>query len=71
MKALLIGKFAEITTKKRRYVGKIIRETQNTLTIRTDRGEKTFIKDEVSIKIGNTSISGRDIKTRPEDRIKK
>ncbi len=71
MKELLIGKFVEITSNNKKFAGKIIKETQNTVTLRTDEHEKMFIKDKINIKINNIIIKGQCIKKRPEDKIKK
>ncbi len=55
--------------------GKIIDETQNTITIKTKNSTKKILKNQVKMKIetGNKSfiIIGKDLVGRPQDRIKK
>lgn len=55
--------------------GKIVDETRNMITIKTDQGEKKLIKDSVKFEIttpkGIYKIEGKKLVGRPEDRIKK
>lgn len=55
--------------------GKIVDETKNMFTIKTNEGEKKLIKNnikfEVITKEGIMKIEGKKIVGRPEDRLKK
>jgi ribonuclease P protein subunit POP4 len=55
--------------------GKVVDESRNTLTIEQDGAEKTVPKDCCKFRFEEGSrthvVSGKDIKFRPEDRIKK
>jgi len=55
--------------------GKVVDETRNTLTIKQDGREKMVPKDCCKFRFveGSTThiVSGKEIKFRPEDRIKK
>lgn len=51
--------------------GKVIDETKNTLTIRTEKGNKKIPKETVEFMIGNKKINGKKILGRIEVRIKK
>ena len=55
--------------------GKVVDESRNTLTIEQDGAEKTVPKDCCRFRFEEGSrthvVSGKDIKFRPEDRIKK
>jgi len=70
-KGELIGSICEIISSKNETLiglkGKIIDETRNTITI---QGKK-ILKSHVTLKINGKIIEGKDIKRRPEDRIKK
>ncbi|MBS3107750.1 ribonuclease P protein subunit [Candidatus Woesearchaeota archaeon] len=48
--------------------GKVIDETQNMLVL---DNHKIIIKSQVAIKVGDEVIKGKDIKRRPEDRLKR
>ncbi len=50
--------------------GTVIDETKQTLRIRTDRGEKTLIKEQVAIEVDNVRIEGSLLTTSPEKRTK-
>ena len=63
-----IGELAEIP--KLEIKGTIINETKHTLTIKTDKGNKTIIKNPHTIIINGEKINGKDINKRPEDRLK-
>ena len=56
---------------KEEFIGIIINETKNTITIQTSRGKKKLLKLNSIININNQKILGKDIIKRPEDRIKK
>ncbi len=74
----LVGADCEITGAKNAILkgikGKIINETRNTITIKTSKGKKTVIKQQVTImaEIDNKkfSIECGAIDARPEDRVK-
>ncbi len=74
----LVGADCEITGAKNASLkgikGRIINETRNTLTIKTGKGEKTVLKQQVTImaEINNKKfrIDGAEIDARPEDRAK-
>lgn len=68
----LIGKHAIVTLKNGHgFTGRIVDETKNMLVIRTQDKDKRIIKTECEIDIGGIKISGAEIATRPEERIKK
>jgi ribonuclease P protein subunit POP4 len=50
--------------------GKVTDETRNTITIETEKGSKKIIKEQVTIKINEKTIEGKDIQGRTETRIK-
>lgn len=50
--------------------GKIIKETKNTFTIRTNNGDKTVTKETCVFHIKNQKIHGNKITRKPEERIK-
>lgn len=54
--------------------GKIIDETKNTFTIKTIKGEKKVLKDQIEFILMSSDIkekiNGKRITKRPEDRIK-
>ncbi len=68
----LIGSNIEVVSSSNKTLvglkGKIVEETKNTITL--DNGKK-LLKSHIKIKIGNDIIEGKNIKKRPEDRIKK
>lgn len=74
----LIGADCEIISAKNASLkgmkGKITDETKNTITIKTTKGEKKLIKQQVIImaEINNKKIriEGAEIAARPEDRAK-
>ncbi len=73
-----IGKQLTITKSKnieqKNITGKIIDETKNTFTIRTQTETQTktikILKADKEFKINNQKIDGNKITKRPEDRIK-
>ncbi len=70
-KGELIGSTAKIISSKNETLiglrGKITDETKNTITIQG----KTILKSHITLEINNQVIEGKNIKKRPEDRIKK
>ena len=76
MKNELIGHEIKVTENNNKtcigMMGKIINETKNTLTIRIkNKGTKQLIKDQITFKINNQIIKGKNITFRPEDRTKR
>jgi ribonuclease P protein subunit POP4 len=77
LKEELIGLFITIQDAKNKSLigirGKVIDETQHTLTIRADGENKKVIKDQVTLTIPEkgVKVKGSLLKARPEDRIKK
>ncbi len=79
MKEELIGNQIEVIKSKNKSLegikGKIIDETKNTLTIKTNSKIKKIIKNQtiMKIKIKNKilQVNGKEIQQRPEDRLKK
>lgn len=69
-----IGKNIEITDSKNKeqqnIKGKIIDETKNTFTIKTENKKITILKKDKKFKINNEKIDGNKITKRPEERIK-
>lgn len=70
----LIGTEAEVTDAKEKTLlgtkGTITDETRNTIRIKTSKGTKTIIKDQVELKIGDQTIDGRLLVGRTEERLK-
>ena len=50
--------------------GQVVDETKNTIIIKTDKGTKTMVKDQITIKINNKTINGKKLSGRIEMRIK-
>lgn len=50
--------------------GEVVDETKHTLRVRTDRGEKTLLKEQVTIEIDGHRIDGALLEQRPEKRTK-
>lgn len=50
--------------------GKIIKETKQTFTIRTQQGDKKVTKQPCVFQIKNETIHGKKITRKPEERIK-
>ena len=50
--------------------GKIVKETKNTFTIRTQNGDKVVTKKTCVFNIKNHTINGENITKKPEERIK-
>ena len=79
VKEKLIGTYIEITDSKnptfKGLKGKIINETKNTFTIKTEKGEKKLIKNQVKMLIEENNkkieIEGIKLVGRSEDRLKK
>lgn len=74
-KTEIIGREIKIINSKNETLigikGKIINETKNTLTIKTDEKTKKLIKEQITFTINDTIIKGKEITYRPEDRIKR
>ena len=70
----LIGEELKITNAKNKtligFCGTVNGETRNTITIKTQTGNKTIIKDQVEIDIKGKKIQGKNITGRVEERIK-
>jgi len=69
-----IGKTIEIVDSKNKeqknIKGKIIDETKNTFTIKTQNKTIKILKKDKKFKIENQKIDGNKITKRPEERIK-
>ena len=66
--SVLIGK--KIMVEKSHLKGKVINETKQTLTIKTQKGEKKVIKTQHSFIINGAKVEGQELLGRPEERIK-
>jgi len=56
--------------------GLVVDETMNTVTLRTERGDKKIIKDQVKLLLElpdglKVLVDGRELRGRPEERLKK
>ncbi len=79
VKRELIGTYIEITDSKNPTLkglkGKIINETKNIFTIKTEKGEKKLIKNQIKMLIKENNkkieIEGSKLVGRLEDRLKK
>jgi RNase P/RNase MRP subunit p29 len=73
-RTVLIGETIRIVSSKNKSLegigGKVTDETKNMLKIMTPKGEKTAIKDQITIKIGDKTINGEQIQGKIEARIK-
>ena len=71
----LIGKTVFVTASQNpQFVGIegfVIDETRNTITIKTEEKVKKLPKDQLTLKIENKNIDGKDLIGRIEERIKK
>jgi len=65
-----IGKDVEISYNGKKFKGKIVDETRNTVHLKTQTGLKKIVKKNSTFQIKNEKIEGRKINKRPEDRIK-
>ncbi len=65
---VLIGK--EIAVEGIHLKGKVINESKQTLTIKTEKGEKKIIKQQHSFIINSSKVEGQELLGRPEERIK-
>lgn len=74
VKQELIGKEITVIDAKNSTIngikGKIVNETKNTITVKTETKEKTIPKNQIIIQIKNQKIYGRMLLFKPEDRIK-
>lgn len=50
--------------------GTVVDETKQTLRVRTDRGEKTLLKEQVTIEVDGHRIRGNLLTQRPEKRTR-
>ncbi len=70
----LIGEEIRIADAKNKtltgFTGNVVGETRNTITIKTQTGNKTIIKEQVEIEINGKKIQGKNITGRVEERIK-
>lgn len=70
----LIGKTITVTHADNESLigisGQVVDETKNTLRIRSDRGEKTLIKEQVTLRIQDVEVKGKLLTQRPEKRTK-
>ncbi|MCX6707821.1 MAG: ribonuclease P protein subunit [Candidatus Woesearchaeota archaeon] len=77
MKKELIGMSATIIDSRNKsnigINGKIIDETKNCIMIKTEKGEKKMIKDNITIEFDGSRkvIEGSMLSGRPEERIKR
>ncbi len=75
-KEILIGKEIKITGSKNTSLvnlqGKIIDETKNTIIIKTNKGEKKLLKNQIKFMIikEGIEINGKKIQKRLEERLK-
>ncbi|MEM2130986.1 MAG: hypothetical protein QXM96_00850 [Candidatus Woesearchaeota archaeon] len=67
---ILIGNDAYIFYNKKKYNGKIVDETKNSIKLLTKKKILVFLKKNIIINIKNQKIQGKDIEKRPEERIK-
>lgn len=74
-KLAIVGETALVVTAKNRQQtgisGRITDETRNTIRIETKDGVKTLIKDQITIKINDTTFDGTRLAGRAEERIKR
>jgi ribonuclease P protein subunit POP4 len=70
-----IGKKIKIIESKNKTLenvsGTVIDETKNTITVETEKGQKTIVKNQAAFEIDGKKVEGKKISLRPEDRIKK
>jgi len=73
-KVALVGETVLVTEAKNKanagMRGQVTDETRNTIKIRTSEGTKTLIKEQITIKIKNKTITGQKLLGRAEERIK-
>ena len=50
--------------------GQVLDETRNTIKILTEKGTKTMIKEQVTIKINDRTIEGKELVGRIHERLK-
>lgn len=78
-KCEFIGLYIEVMDSKNKgqigLRGKIVDETKNIITIKTNKGEKKLIKSNIKLKLYENNnfieIEGKKLVCRPEDRLKK
>ncbi len=70
----IIGKTIKVVESKNKsnigMEGKIIDETKKTIVVKTKKGEKKLLKNNITIMINNQKIKGQMLMKRPEERIK-
>ena len=70
----IIGKTIKVVESKNKsnigMEGKIIDETKKTIVIKTKKGEKKLLKNNITIMINNQNIKGQMLMKRSEERIK-
>ncbi len=50
--------------------GNVLDETKNTIMIKTPKGTKTLVKDQITIRTNNKTLDGKKLSGRIEVRIK-
>lgn len=70
----IIGKTIKIINSKNKsdvgITGKIIDETKKTIVVKTKKGEKRLLKNNITIMINYQKIEGKKLLKRSEERIK-
>ena len=70
----LVGRTATVVQAKNESLvgikGLVVDETRDTLRVRTDRGEKTIMKEQAVIEVDGVRIEGRLLLASPEKRTK-
>jgi ribonuclease P protein subunit POP4 len=70
----IIGKTIKIINSKNKsdvdITGKIIDETKKTIVVKTKKGEKRLLKNNITIMINHQKIEGKKLLKRSEERIK-
>lgn len=74
-KGELIGSSIEIVDSKNETLiglkGKVIDETKNMLELQEGKKTRKILKSQITFKINDETVQGKNITKRPEDRIKK
>lgn len=70
----LLGKRLRVVDAKNQSLvgieGEVVDESKNTIKVRTVDGEKTLLKEQVTIEVEGTVVEGQLITQRPEKRTK-
>ncbi|MBN1544598.1 ribonuclease P protein subunit [Candidatus Woesearchaeota archaeon] len=70
----LIGTTLEVVSARNATLtglrGRVTDETKSTIKIQTQNGTKTIVKEQVTVKVGDKTIDGKDLQGRIEARIK-